>query len=249
MSGIGLHTGQDTSVTFFPAEDNSGIVFSLNGKKTRALAENVTDTKRGVSLGGIILVEHVLAAAAGAGLDNLMIELKSNESPAMDGSALPYYEAFLSAGIAEQRSDKKILEVKEPVEISEKEAKLIALPYSGFKVDFMLDFPIIGLQEVRYDGDFTQVAGARTFGLAEELDSLVKSGLARGASLDNALGIDAKGYMNRPRFPDEPVRHKVLDLIGDLKLTGGEVRGHFKAIRTGHRHNVALALKLRDKGG
>jgi len=247
LSGIGLHTGQKTAINFFPAEENSGIIFSYKNKKIPALAENVTDSKRGVSLGEIILVEHVLAAAAWAGLDNLLIELTSNEPPALDGSALPYFEAFRSSGAVEQNAPKRIFKVCEPIDIVENGARLTAEPSDGFRVDFMLDFPIIGRQEVRYDGDFKQVAGARTFGLVEELDSLRKSGLARGASLDNALGIGTKGYLNQPRFPDEPVRHKVLDLIGDLKLTGGEVRGHFKAIKSGHRHNVALALKL--KGG
>lgn len=243
LSGIGLHRGRDCSITFHPAEEDHGIVFSYDNNLIPALAENVTGTERGVSLGKIILVEHVLAACAGLGLDNLIIELTNPEPPAMDGSAREFVSALKSAQIMEQKTKKEFLIITEKIQVG----GLTLSPCNGLKIDYMLDFSVIGKQEFKYSGDFEAVASARTFGLASEVEKLRSSGLAKGASLENALAIGPKGFINSPRFPDEPARHKVLDLLGDLMLVGRPLKGAIKAKKTGHKQNLELALLLRRK--
>jgi UDP-3-O-acyl N-acetylglucosamine deacetylase len=247
FSGISLHKGEFCQVTFSPAKADSGITFIYNGKRIPALAENVTDTRRGVTLGEVALVEHVLSACAGMGLDNLEISLSSPEPPILDGSALGFAQKLKAAGIMELDQEKRFFSVREILRISEADASLVLSPFDGFKIDFMIDFPIIGVMNFSYSGDFREIAPARTFGQISELEMLHKNGLAKGASLDNALAIGPKGYVNQPRFPDEPVRHKVLDLIGDLMLVGRPIHGAIRAIKSGHRHNVALTLKIREE--
>jgi len=245
LSGPALHSGKDSSLSFRPAPANSGIVFRFKGQKIRALVENVTETDRGTSLGDLSLVEHVLAAVSGLGIDNLLIELSSNEPPNIDGSALPFVRALKKAQIVEQDPPKDFYVIQEKLEIKEGESSLAALPFNGFKVDFMIDFPAIGRQEYIYTGGFEgEIAPARTFGFIEEIPELLMRGLAQGATLKHALGLSREGYVNEPRFKDEPVRHKILDLIGDLALVGKPLKGHFIAKKSGHKMNVQLAKKL-----
>jgi len=247
VSGIGLHRGQLCQATFSPAPADSGITFIYNGKSFPALAENVTDTQRGITLGEVTLVEHILSACAGLGLDNLVVSLSSPEPPILDGSALGFVQNLMAAGIVELDQEKRFFKVKKSLKISEADAVLELFPFAGFKIDFMIDFPIIGEMNFSYSGDFKEIAPARTFGQVSELESLQKNGLAKGATLDNALAIGPHGYVNQPRFPDEPVRHKVLDLLGDLMLVGRPIHGAIRARKSGHRHNVALAQKIREE--
>ncbi|MBI5699154.1 UDP-3-O-[3-hydroxymyristoyl] N-acetylglucosamine deacetylase [Candidatus Saganbacteria bacterium] len=247
LTGAGLHSGKECTLTFRPAPENAGLVFSYRGFPLPALAENVTATTRGTSLGKIKLVEHLLAAVCGLGIDDLIVELDENEPPALDGSAKLFMAALRSAGTKELSVEKSFIKIDREIFIEEDGAALRLSPFDGFTVHFVIEFPVIGRQEFTYNGDFTAIAEARTFGYLSELEELKKKGLARGASLENSLAIDKGGYVNPPRFPDEPVRHKVLDLVGDLALVGSPIRGKIEAFRSGHKLNVALARRIREE--
>jgi len=246
LSGIALHSGKETSVRLLPSAANAGIVFVVRGQKIPALAENVTDTTRGTSLGRAQVVEHLLAATQGLGIDNLIIELEGGEPPALDGSAYLYMEAIKKAGLAELPEEKRVWTPEKEVFLEEAGASLRLVPDNGFAVHFVIEFPLIGRQEFAYSGDFDSVAQARTFGFTEELEGLRKKCLARGVTKENSLAIGPQGYINQPRYPDEPVRHKVLDLLGDLALVGRPIRGRIEAFKSGHRLNVALARRIRE---
>ena len=245
LSGIGLHTGGAVQITISPAPGNSGIVLIKNGQTIPATVDQVKETIRGTTLKGVTVTEHLLAAAAGLGLDNLKIEVSGDELPALDGSALPYVEALEQAGIVEQAEPKNFFVLDQPIKLS----NLEALPFNGFKVNFMVDFPGVGPQsysfELSPEAFKKEIAPARTFGYLEEYDSLKQRGLARGASLENALVLGKNGYVNPPRFPDELVRHKILDLIGDLALLGRPLKAEIKANKSGHKQNIELVKRLR----
>ncbi|MCX5725967.1 MAG: UDP-3-O-acyl-N-acetylglucosamine deacetylase, partial [Candidatus Saganbacteria bacterium] len=234
ISGISLHSGLTSKIKFCPAPEGSGIVFArsdLPGSPSiPARVEYVFDTQRGVSLknGGaeVRVVEHVLSAIFGLGIDNVKIELAGIEPPALDGSALQYVNLLKEGEIVELKREKDIFVLASPIEINDGERSIRALPHDRFKVDFMVNFEgtVIGRQEFKFEESLLsyekEISPARTFGLISELGSLKRSGLARGASLENALGVSKEGYVNKPRFSDEAVRHKILDLIGDLALFG-----------------------------
>jgi UDP-3-O-acyl N-acetylglucosamine deacetylase len=251
LSGIGLHSGIDSSLFFSPAPANAGIVFVKNGKEIPAHISKVKETRRGTFLEGVSVVEHLLSAAYGLGIDNLRIEIKGEEPPALDGSALPYVEALLAAGIIEQLEIKKYLFIEQPIKLIEKESSLEALPYQGFKINFMVDFPGIGRQRYVFDKKKTsfekEIAPARTFGYIDEYEMLKEQGLARGASFENSLVIGKDGYINNPRFQDELVRHKILDLIGDLALLGRPLQAEIIAVKSGHELNIELVRRLLKK--
>jgi UDP-3-O-acyl N-acetylglucosamine deacetylase len=252
LEGTGLHTGEDSRLVFSPAPPNSGIYFIKQGKKIPALVQNVKATRRGTALAGILLTEHLLAAVCALGIDNLQIEIAGNELPGMDGSALPYAETLERAGLLEQKELKDPLILALPLKIMEGDAFLEALPCRGFKIDFMVDFPVAGKQRRGFDvlkGDFKkEIAPARTFGYLEEYERLKEAGLARGASLENALVLGKDGYINTPRFPDEMVRHKILDLLGDLALLGRPLRAEVRAVKSGHTLNAELVRSLLSQG-
>ena len=251
LAGIGLHSGKPASLFFSPAPPNSGIYFIKANHKIPARAGQVKATRRGTSLDGIAVVEHLLAAAGGLGIDNLQIEIKGDELPVMDGSALPYVEALEKAGLVEQKENTDPLILKRPLKVVENQASLLALPFHGFKIDFMVDFKVIGQQCFVFEaapGAFKkEIAAARTFGYLEEYELLKEQGLARGASFENALVLGKDGYLNTPRFPDELVRHKILDLIGDLSLLGRPLRAEIRARGSGHKLNIELVRRLLNK--
>jgi UDP-3-O-acyl N-acetylglucosamine deacetylase len=248
LSGPGLHTGKESSLFFSPAPPNAGVFFLKEGRKIPVLANNVKETRRGTALDGVAVVEHLLSAVYGLGIDNLQIEVSGDEVPALDGSALPILEAMHSAGIFEQKEFKNFLTLKRPLKIVEGDASLEALPYHGFKIDFMVNFPGAGEQFYSFDfqrGDFKkEIAPARTFGYIEEYELLKEQGLARGASFENALVLGRDGYINTPRFPDEIVRHKILDLVGDLSLLGRPLLAEIRAVKSGHKLNIELVRRL-----
>jgi len=289
-SGTGLHTGNQTTITFKPAPINHGIVFIRtdlpDSPAIPADIEHVIDITRGTTLGKgeakVCTVEHVLAALAGLELDNLKIELDSSEPPVGDGSALPFVKTILEAGIVEQDSPKNYLEIDTPLFYSEKEKgiDLVVVPSDDLRITFMVDYrnPALGTQYtslVSLEKEFVEeFAPARTFCFFHELEELKKEGLAKGGSLHNALVIcdeencEAKipqlkqlygvkeevfvgksGILNDVplRFPNEPCRHKALDLLGDLSLLGVPLKGHVLAARSGHAANVALVKKLREQ--
>lgn len=245
LSGISLHSGKRSTITFLPSKE-IGIVFIYKNQKIKAIPENVSNTTRGTSLGKIDVVEHVLSAIAGLGINCLNIKLSSNEPPVMDGSSLIFAKALLSAGIKELKEKIPVLSIKKRLFIKDRNSSIEILPYNGFIIDFTVDFPAVGKQRFVYNGNYLkEIAPARTFGYMEELEKLKKMGLAKGASKKTALALSTKGYINKPRFKDEIVRHKILDLIGDISLAGIQIKGKIIAKKSGHELNAALVKKIR----
>ncbi|MDD4178785.1 MAG: UDP-3-O-acyl-N-acetylglucosamine deacetylase [Candidatus Margulisbacteria bacterium] len=248
VEGIGLHSGQPVKVGVSRGLKGAGVSFIRLGKKVPALVEQVTQTERGTSLAGISVVEHFLSAAFGGRYYDLVAAVEGGELPALDGSALPWIEVFEK--VAGQSSSPPIWALKKPLTVEDGGARIEARPYRGFKVDFMIKFKGIGEQRFIFDADKQdykkEIAPARTFGFIEEIEALRAKGLGLGASTDNALVLSANGFVNEPRFPDEPVRHKVLDLIGDLALFGQPINAEIKAVMSGHKLNIALVRLLRQ---
>jgi UDP-3-O-acyl N-acetylglucosamine deacetylase len=248
LSGTGIHSGKETTLQVSPAPPNSGIFFRTEGKSISATVANVRETRRGTTLAGIAVVEHFLSAVYALGIDNLQVEVEGEELPALDGSALPYLKVLQDAGIIEQAAPRLPLTLSTPITVVDRESRLEALPSHGFKIDFMVNFPGAGEQRFSFDllkGDYKQeIAPARTFGYIEEYEMLKEQGLAQGANFENALVLGKDGYINTPRFPDEPVRHKILDLIGDLALLGRPLQAEIKANRSGHKLNIELVRRI-----
>lgn len=248
--GTGLHSGLPVNIELLPSEQNSGIVFYYKEKKIPALASNITGTKRGTSLSGLSTVEHVLSAAYGSGITNLAIKLDAIEAPAFDGSCLEYIRMINEAGILDQNNEAECVEIKSEILIEENGASICAVPYDGFAVECHLDFPgsFVGQQSAFFDesmNDFEKdIAPARTFGFIEEVEALRKSGLALGASVENAIVVMKDSYSCALRFPNELARHKILDIIGDIALAGKRVRGRIISDKAGHRLNTKLAERI-----
>ncbi|OGC11948.1 UDP-3-O-[3-hydroxymyristoyl] N-acetylglucosamine deacetylase [candidate division WOR-1 bacterium RIFOXYA12_FULL_52_29] len=248
IEGIGIHSGLLSKMTVCPAGPSSGISFSKDGQLIRAVAGNITRTERGTTLGKIAVVEHFLAAAYGLGIDNLIIEVEGEELPILDGSALPFIVALEKAGVVRQSLDKQPIVLSRRLLVESGSSSIEAFPFNGFKVDFMIIFNSLGEQAYSFSlGNQSfkeEIAPARTFGFVEEFEQLTARGLGRGASSENALILSEKGAVNTPRFVDEPVRHKILDLIGDLALLGRPIKGWFKANKAGHALNAQLVQKI-----
>lgn len=256
LGGVGLHTGRTVEMALRPAPEHTGIVFRRADRRDvaiRAVLDEVTGTDHGVVLGdagGVQTVEHLLSAAWALGIDNLDVELSGEEVPAMDGSALPFVRALRAAGVREQGARREVLRVREPVWIVRDGAWAVALPAPGFSAAYVvtLDSPGLGDQAATYDPaqDVYEdtIAPARTWGYARDADALRRRGLAAGASLENTLVIGGSGYLNPPRFANEPARHKLLDLLGDLALVGRAICGTIIAVRAGHGVHIALAQAL-----
>lgn len=255
--GIGLHSGAPVTMRLLPAPAGSGIVFrrtDLDNFEIPAIGRYVAKVSYATSLmrQGVLIstTEHLLSALIGMGVDNMIVELDNLELPILDGSALPYVEAFLSAGIRTQRRRRETVRVLRPVEVREGEKFIGVYPGSGYSIEYAIDFPApVGQQKAcvdlaaeTYGAD---IAPARTFGYKADEQRLRDMGLIRGAGPENAIILDAKGPVNGPlRFPDEYVRHKVLDLIGDLALAGRRIEGHVVAERAGHAMHTALVSRL-----
>lgn len=261
FSGIGIHTGRLVSIRFVPAAAGEGIIFKrvdLPGQPViPALVEYAAETARSTSIGldsiRIHTVEHVLAAIHANRIHNLTIELTNIEPPVGNGSSDVFVEMIEQAGIEELESPEYCLSVQQPVHHSEKDIHLVALPFDGFKISYTLDYPetpAIKSQyrslEITAESFKNEIASCRTFALYEEVANLMDRGLIKGGSLDNAVMIKGEAIFSKGGlfFPDEMVRHKILDLIGDLTLVGYPINAHIIAIRSGHAANVALAKKL-----
>ncbi len=262
-SGTGLHSGRKVTMSLLPAAPNSGIAFRRvdTGVTVKADYRNVTDTRLCSLLGAAPgprfgTVEHLMAALYGASIDNAIVELDADEVPVMDGSSAPFLFLIDCAGTIEQAAPRRAIEVLKPISLDDAHdgAAIEIRPGRGFAATFEIDFPTpaIGRQNLSLDlgpDAFRQeIARARTFGFEQEVAALRAAGLARGGSLDNAVVIaaDGSGLLNPEglRFDDEFVRHKVLDLVGDLYLAGAPLLGEIRARRTGHRHNNALLHAL-----
>ncbi len=252
LSGVSLHSGKETTVICSPAPINSGIHFKKQGKSIPATIEHLSSTKRSTSVAGVAVTEHLLSAIYALGIDNLTLEVKGDEIPVLDGSAKPFVDAFLTVGLLDQPAPKQAIILKAPIKLSADKASVEALPYHGFRLTFMVNFPSVGEQKLSFDlesGDYaTEIAPARTFGYIEEIEALKQQGLGRGASLDNALVLSQNGYLNQPRFKDELVRHKILDLIGDLALLGKPLKAQIVACMSGHKLNSELVRRILQNG-
>jgi len=286
-TGVGLHTGVESTVTFNPAPENFGIKFLRTDKEDQYVTpdlDNVIDLTRGTTIeeNGVKIhtTEHVLSACAGMGIDNLLIELNSKEPPVMDGSSKDFVAALVEAGIIEQKAKVDFLKITKPVVYTdeEKDVEVVGVPYDGFKTTFTIQYDLEDL-DVQYSSVHnmsqnyqTQIAPARTFCLLSEIKGLAKQGLIKGGNLGNAVIIVDKDIEDEEvrifkerfgikffkgdrglhktqvlRFRNEPVRHKTLDLIGDLALLGKPILGHITAIKSGHKGNVEFAKLLRKE--
>ncbi|HKG22668.1 MAG TPA: UDP-3-O-acyl-N-acetylglucosamine deacetylase [Blastocatellia bacterium] len=262
-SGYGLHTGEPVRMTLRPAPAYTGFVFrrtDLNNFEIPAAPEFVARVSYATTLmrQGVMIatVEHLLASLVGSHVDNCIIEIDSLEVPILDGSAEQFIEMIERAGIAQLEAPRQYLRVLKRVEVSDGNRRMSIGPASQFSISCLIEFthPMIGTQRREIElsnGQFTQeVASARTFGFLDEIEALRNSGLIRGGSLDNAVVLTPEGgVMNREglRFADEFVRHKIIDIIGDLALFGMPVLGHVEAERTGHGVHTALVSRvLRD---
>jgi UDP-3-O-[3-hydroxymyristoyl] N-acetylglucosamine deacetylase len=261
-TGVSLHSGEKVYMTLEPAAIDTGIVFRRVDLdpvlEIPARAENVSDTDRSTSLvvGGerISTVEHLLAALAGMGIDNLYVDVSAPEVPIMDGSAAPFVLLIQSAGIEEQDALKKFIRVKRQITIEDGDKTASLLPFDGFKVSFTIDYdhPVFRERTAHAELEFStttfvrEVSRARTFGFTHEVEQLRSRGLALGASLDNAIVVDESRILNRDglRYDDEFVRHKILDAIGDLYLLGYGLIGEFQAYKSGHSLNIATLRAL-----
>lgn len=260
FSGTGLHTGSLTTVTFKPGAPNTGIVFQRidmpGSPLIPACIDNVVDVSRGTTIGigdaKVHTVEHALAAMVGLGIDNLSIELDAEEIPNGDGSALPVMATLLKAGIVEQDAEKQYITVDRPVYYRQDDVTLSILPADDFKVSMTIayDHVAIGTQYASFtvteESFREQIAPARTFCFLREVKMLQEKGLIRGGSLESAVVIGDEAILNEElRFPDEFVRHKILDLIGDLFLLGKPIKGHVVGVKCGHEKNVLFSKQIK----
>lgn len=286
VSGIGLHTGAQVTMTFHPAPEHHGYVFrrdDMEGKPLiRADVDNVIDVLRGTTLSEnnarVHTVEHTLAALVGMQIDNVIIALDGPEPPVMDGSSIEYIKALQSVGLVEQNADREFYTIEEPLHYFEKDRNvdIAALPGEELRISVMVDYnsPVLGsqhaiLENIEQFND--QFGSCRTFCFLHELEMLVDKGLIKGGDLNNAIVVvdkaidDAEikklaklfnrdfitvakeGILNNTelRYPNEPARHKLLDLIGDLALSGVHVKGQIIAARPGHKANIEFARKIK----
>ncbi len=265
IEGVGLHTGEKGVIRFLPAPVGHGVRFVRtdlpNLPEVRVRPENAHfDPGAGrrtiLQQDGVQVhtMEHVLAAVAGLGIDNLIIEMSTMEAPDSDGSALPIARALMSAGIVDQDKPTRHIKVSKPVRYAEGVVELSAVPFSGFRITFRIDYdhPLIGVQERTIDitpeSFMAEIAPARTFVLERDLELLRQSGWIKGGRIESAVVVGKDKIHNKEtlRFPDEFVRHKILDLLGDLFILGGPLLGHVTAKRSGHQGHVAFVKTLKE---
>jgi UDP-3-O-[3-hydroxymyristoyl] N-acetylglucosamine deacetylase/3-hydroxyacyl-[acyl-carrier-protein] dehydratase len=261
LDGIGLHLGAACQLTFRPGASGSGVIFrriDLPGAPTlSARSHRAVLTERHTQLGedpiSVHTVEHVLAAVAGYAIDDLEIDLNAAEPPIMDGSGAPFGDALVAAGIVEQAGEVKYLTIRTPLTFTDGESRYEVTPSPDLEIDVTIDFPhpVVGRQRGCYritPETFARELGpARTFGFLHEVESLRAKGLIQGASLDNAIVLDENGVIGAAlRWPDEFVRHKALDCLGDLALAGARVRARVTAFKPSHRGTVRLVRAMEE---
>ncbi len=261
-SGVGLHSGAPVNLSVLPAPAGTGIVFrrtDLDGFQIEASGRNVARVSYATSLmkKGVLIstTEHLLSAFIGAGIDNAIVELDNLELPILDGSARPFVEMIQKAGVRRQRKTRTYLRIVREVELREGDKFIAVYPANTYSVSYSINFPhpLIGHQtfcvQLTNGSYLREIAPARTFGFVHEAEAMRQQGLIRGVSTENAIVMDRTKVLNPPlRFHDEFVRHKVLDLIGDLALIGKQILGSVVADRAGHAMHTALVSRiLRDK--
>ncbi|MGZ5178741.1 MAG: UDP-3-O-acyl-N-acetylglucosamine deacetylase [Burkholderiales bacterium] len=257
-SGIGLHSGAKVNMRMLPAPAGCGIVFrrvDLDGFQIEANSRNVAKVSYATSLmkKGVLIstTEHLLAACVGVGLDNAIIELDNLELPLLDGSAQPFVDMILNTGLRQQRRARPYYRILREIELHDSDKFIGVYPGPGYSVSYAIDFPhpLIGKEVFEVElsnGQFRrEIAAARTFGFKDQERQMKNMGLIRGASMDNVVVLTQDSVLNGPlRYPDEFVRHKVLDLIGDLALLGRRIIGRVVANRAGHAMHTALVSRL-----
>jgi UDP-3-O-[3-hydroxymyristoyl] N-acetylglucosamine deacetylase len=261
-SGIGLHSGAPVFMRILPAPSGTGIVFrrtDLDGFEIEAISRNVARVSYATSLmkKGVLIstTEHLLSAFIGMGIDNAIVELDTLELPILDGSAQPFVQMIQKAGIRKQRRPRKYLKIRREMELRESNKFIGVYPDESYSVSYSINFPhpLIGKETFKVglsNGSYVRhIAPARTFGSRQDEQAMRNMGLIRGASKENCIVLTRDGLENGPlRFPDEFVRHKVLDLVGDLALLGKQILGNIVADRAGHAMHTALVSRiLRDK--
>jgi UDP-3-O-[3-hydroxymyristoyl] N-acetylglucosamine deacetylase len=264
LEGVGLHSGTPVRMGLCPAPADTGIVFTrtdLGGIRIPALIENSGPSfyatvlqKSGAT---VSTIEHLMAALYALQVDDLEIQLDASEAPILDGSSRPYVEQILAAGFREHDVPRQYIHITKPLTVTHEDKTISVHPCPEYRVTYAIDFdhPALGYQELtaslwREDQFVEKLAPARTFTFEHEIAALRARGLAQGGSLDNAVVIGKAGIVNPPlRFPDEFVRHKMLDLTGDLSLLGRPLRGHVVAYRAGHDLHARLARAIADAKG
>lgn len=258
VSGVGLHSGAAVNLRILPAPPGNGIVFrrtDLDGFEIEANSRNVAKVSYATSLmkKGVLIstTEHLLSACVGVGLDNAIVELDNLELPLLDGSAKPFVDLILQAGLRRQRRPRTYYRIRRELELYEGDKFIGVYPGAGYSVSYAIDFPhpLIGKEtfEVELSDDHYQkeIGPARTFGFKHQEQQMKNMGLIRGASMENCIVLTQDSVLNGPlRYPDEFVRHKVLDLIGDLALLGRRIIGRVIANRAGHAMHTALVSRL-----
>lgn len=261
-TGIGLHSGKKVHLTLKPGSVDTGIVFrrvdltpafdikahGLNVQQTTLSSTLMKDHVK------VDTVEHLMAAFAGLGVDNAIVELDAAEVPIMDGSSAPFVFLIQSAGIEEQGAAKKFIRIKQEISVREDDKFAVLMPHDGFRVSFIIDFdhPVLNQQSQELTIDFAKnsfakdISRARTFGFVKDLEYMRSNNLALGGSIDNAIVVDEYRILNESgfRYSDEFVKHKVLDAIGDLYLLGYSILGEFRGHKSGHALNNKLVRAL-----
>ena len=255
LEGIGLHCGKPVKITVSPAPPDSGIVFRVgrDGQPIAAAPESVVDSHYATTIGRngtrIQTVEHLMAAAAGLRIDNLAVEVDGTEVPAMDGSAKPFVGLLNAAGRTAQSARRRPITIRQPLHVGSGNRWIRILPANELRISYTLDndHPAIGTQVLSWvpteESFINEYAPARTYGFLKDLGAMRKHGLALGGSLDNAIVVGKRGTLNGLRYRDEFVRHKVLDLVGDLALLGRPLLGHVVARNAGHALNFDLVVE------
>ena len=265
LEGVGLHSGKNVRIHFVPRGEGDGIIFQRVDKQALPILTNIeaiSDANFATIIGtngtSISTTEHLLAAIVGLGIDNLLIEVDGPEIPIMDGSSLIFVEALIDAGIQPLNSEKSYVEISKPLSVKEEDRWITLYPYDGLRVTFTIDYPhpLIGKQrlslEINPENFRKEIAFARTFGFKKDLANFYAMGLAQGGTLKNAVVLDETHVINPEglRARDEFVRHKILDLLGDIALLGNPLRGHIVAYKSGHalHHKMVHALMERKSG-
>lgn len=259
--GVGLHSGSKTQIKILPAEVNSGITFIredlIKDRKIIASYKNVCDTKLGTTIQNnaghkVHTIEHLMSAFMGLRIDNADVVLSGSEVPIMDGSSKIFLDKINTLGIKEQFAKKKVIKILKEVSFSHNNSSIIAIPSDNFSIDYMIDFedPAIGIQRQKVtllaDNFDKEIGSARTFGMLDEVEYMHKNGLALGGSINNAIVVDNGKILNPGglRYKDEFVRHKILDLCGDIYLSGSHILGSIIAKRAGHEVNNKFLWEL-----
>lgn len=255
-AGIGLHSGHKVTLTLRPAPADTGIIFRRTdvGIEIPATVKHVSAVHYATVLGRdgatVETVEHLLAALVSVGIDNVVVELTHNEVPIMDGSAAPFLFLVQEAGIKRLAAPRRYMKILRPVQVANSDKRIAIYPSDHFKVSYTISFdhPVLRHQsrtERITEHSFAEsIAPARTFGFLKDVEALRQNGLALGGSLENAIVIGDAGVLNALRFEDEFVRHKILDVVGDLALVGHPIVGHVVVHRGGHALHTALAAQL-----